>query len=96
MRALVILLLLLSGCAKEYIYVPVPELPRDEWIMDCLINPPPDRAKFRSMIPERKLEAMAGAYSGQVKNTVSCNERLKTLRDWKAEKLREASKKATQ
>ena len=99
MRVLAVILIVawLVGCAnKEYVYVSVPELPWDEWIMDCLIQPPPDRAKFRAMIPERKLEAMANAYTGQVRHITSCNERLKTLREWKAEKLREASKKATQ
>ena len=78
---------LLTGCATEIRYVEVPVLPEDAWIVDCLIEPPPSVLLSKQAAEDKRLIMMTSAYNNQTSNIRDCNNRWKSLREWKSKQI---------
>lgn len=78
---------LVAGCATEIRYVDRPVLPEDAWIVDCMVAPPPSVLVSRQSSEEKKLILMTDAYNGQTSNVLDCNNRWKSLREWKQKQI---------
>lgn len=78
---------LLAGCTTEIRYVEVPVLPEDSWLVDCPIEQPPEKEKYRKASEDQKLVMMTDAYNAQTANNHGCTKRFAHQRTWKREQL---------
>jgi len=82
--------LLLAGCTPtvvtEYKYIAA--LPRDEWLLDCVITPPPAPTTYLGKTWEGKEELLTKLNNSQVRNLQACNVEKQELRQWKADQMK--------
>lgn len=79
----VLLLVILTGCTREVVVnhytTKYATLPND-WIADCKILSPPDRAEYNAVDEKKKLEMWVDFYMGYLKTTGQCNIRYQKAR----------------
>jgi hypothetical protein len=56
--------------------------PPDNLMLDCFIEPPPDKASFEAAADKDRVAMLAKVASSQIKDNDVCNKRLSQLRDW--------------
>ncbi len=83
----VLMALVVSGCAPQVIYVPTPigTLPREDWLLPTAIEPPPNRQKYLATDDKGREALMTNAYIKQTQNLTVCNIDKAGLRQWRAE-----------
>lgn len=58
----------LPGCTPRYLAVP-----------ECEITSPPDADRYLQAVPDERLIMMSSAYIAQVKQTASCNKKIRLV-----------------
>lgn len=87
----------MTGCGLFTVtkYKTVLVVPEDDQLVDCVINPPPERAAVeRANLVERS-EIHADAWLDQTGSLIKCNDRWGSLREWKRRQI-EAAKENEQ
>ena len=84
----------LSGCGlfeqkqePKVIYKTTVIAPPDNLIIDCLVEPPPNKEAYMAATDKEREKMLAAVIQTQFKNTFVCNNRLKELRAWKVKQL---------
>lgn len=80
------LAVVLGGCAnnKPIVESKITAIPEDNLLLDCKFHEPPAKEEFKALNSCTQREVVLADYSiTLMKDAAICNERFKTLREWK-------------